>query len=79
MFRYRRMHQGGQSSVVDPLISPADFRAWLLGEYGTRLSSEQWGREWEGFIQHCFDVCNDIDKMALAPVAMMIGEMKDAA
>lgn len=79
LYRYRRMHQGGQSSMPDPLESPEAFRGWLLGEYGVKLSSEQWGREWGGFIQHCFDVCNDLDKQALAPVAMVISAMKEAA
>lgn len=79
LHRYRRMHQGGQSSMADPLQSPEAFRAWLDDEYGVRLSSEQWSREWGAFIQHCFDVCNDIDKQALAPVAAVIGEMKEAA
>lgn len=79
LHRYRRMHQGGQSSMADPLISPEAFRAWLDGEYGLRLSSEQWGREWGGYVQHCFDVCNDLDRQALAPVAGVIVEMKEAA
>lgn len=79
LYRYRRMHQGGQSSMPDPLESPEAFRGWLLGEYGIKLSSEQWGREWGGFIQHCFDVCNDLDKQALGPVAAIISEMKEAA
>lgn len=79
LHRYRRMHQGGQSSMADPLISPEAFRAWLDGEYGMRLSSEQWSREWGGYVQHCFDVCNDLDKQALAPVAWVIIEMKEAA
>lgn len=79
LHRYRRMHQGGQSSMADPLLSPEAFRAWLDDEYGVRLVSEAWSREWGGFVQHCFDVCNDIDKQALAPVAAVIGEMKEAA
>ncbi|MCY1340608.1 hypothetical protein D9M68_202460 [compost metagenome] len=79
LYRYRRMHQGGQSSMPDPLAAPEAFRGWLLGEYGIKLSSEQWGREWGGFVQHCFDVCNDIDKQALGPVAAIIAEMKEAA
>lgn len=79
LYRYRRMHQGGQSSMPDPLVMPEAFRAWLDGEYGVRLSSEQWSREWGAFIQHCFDACNDIDKQALAPVAAVIFEMKEAA
>lgn len=79
LYRYRRMHQGGQSSSADPLLSPEAFRGWLDGEYGVKLSSEQWGREWTPFIQHCFDVCNDIDKEALRPVSACLGVMKEAA
>ena len=47
LFRYRRMHQGGQSEGVDPCPSPESFRAWLLQIHGLELSSEQWTREWE--------------------------------
>lgn len=79
LYRYRRMHQGGQSSSDDPLESPEAFRAALLDVYGVRLASEAWAREWAPFVQHCFDVCNDIDKMALRPVAAALGEMKEAA
>lgn len=79
LYRYRRQHQGGSSACPDPLPAPEAFRGWLLGEYGIQLSSEQWAREWGGFIQHCFDVCNDIDKQALGPVAAVIAEMKEAA
>lgn len=79
LHRYRSMHQGGQSAMPDPIPTPEAFRAWLLGEYGVRLSSEQWAREWGGFIQHCFDVCNDLDRQALGPVAAAISVMKEAA
>ncbi|EKA41671.1 TPA: hypothetical protein ACRNUD_005748 [Pseudomonas aeruginosa] len=79
LFRYRRMHQGGQSEGVDPCPSPESFRAWLLQIHGLELSSEQWTREWEGFIQSCFDACNDLDKAALVPVSSAIKMMKNAA
>jgi hypothetical protein len=77
--RYRRMHQGGQSEGVDPCRSPEAFRSWLLSVLGLELSSEQWTREWEGFIQACFNACNDLDKAALMPVSLAIKEMKIAA
>lgn len=77
--RYRRMHQGGQSEGVDPCPSPEAFRSWLLSVLGLELSSEQWTREWEGFIQACFNACNDLDKAALVPVSLAIKEMKIAA
>lgn len=77
LYRYRRMHQGGQSSNTDPLISPEGFRNFLDDIYGVSLSSEQWTREWVPFIQACFDVCNDVDKMALRPVAIVVGELTE--
>lgn len=79
LFRYRRMHQGGQSAGVDPLPSPEAFRYWIMAEYGVKLSSEQWTREWAGFIDLCFAACNDLDKQALAPVGRSISMMKEAA
>lgn len=79
LHRYRRIHQGGQSEGVDPLPTPEAFRAWLDQVYGLKLSSEQWTREWGGFIQACFDACNDLDKAALVPVSGAIKEMKLAA
>lgn len=79
LFRYRRMHQGGQSEGVDPLPTPEAFRGWLLQEHGVKLSSEQWTREWAGFIDLCFAACNDLDKAALVPVSQCINAMKEAA
>lgn len=79
LFRYRRQHQGGQSEGIDPLPTPAAFRGWLLDEHGVKLSCEQWGREWEGFIEHCFQACNDLDKRALGPIAMLLASMREAA
>lgn len=79
LHRYRRMHQGGQSEGIDPCPTPESFRAWLLHVLGLELSSEQWGREWEGFIQACFNACNDLDKEALVPVSSAIKIMKNAA
>lgn len=79
LHRYRRLHQGGQSEGVDPCPTAESFRSWLLIVLGLELSSEQWSREWEGFIQACFDACNDLDKEALAPVSLAIKEMKIAA
>ena len=79
LFRYRRMHQGGQSEGVDPLPTPEAFRGWLLQEYGVKLSSEQWTREWAGFIDLCFAACNDLDKAALIPVSKCLSIMKEAA
>ncbi|WP_371355578.1 hypothetical protein ACA087_00695 [Pseudomonas chlororaphis] len=79
LFRYRRMHQGGQSEGVDPLPSPEAFRGWILEEYGIHIASENWGREWEGFVAQCFNACNDLDKQALIPVSECIKAMKEAA
>lgn len=75
LFRYRRMHQGGQSSCADPLESPESFRDWLDGQYGVELPSTAWARDWEPFVQLCFNACNDLDKMALRPVATVVNEM----
>lgn len=79
LFRYRRMHQGGQSEGVDPLPTPEAFRGWVLQEYGVKIDSRNWERDWEEFVQACFDACNDLDKAALVPVSMAIKEMKNAA
>lgn len=79
LFRYRRMHQGGQSSGADPLPSPESFRAWLLEERGALLASESWSREWGGFIDACFIACDDLDKASLAPVSQAINLMCEAA
>jgi hypothetical protein len=79
LYRFRRQHQGGQSECPDPLPTPESFRAWLEGEHGVRLASENWGRDWAPFVQLCFDVCDDLDRQALRPVAAAIGVMKEAA
>lgn len=77
--RYRYMHQGGQSSNPDPLIKPEIFRTWVEGEYGIKLTSAAWGRDWEPFVQLCFDACYDIDAKALSPIGGIIYKMKEAA
>lgn len=77
--RYKRMHQGGQSSNVDPLPSAKSFRSYLLYEYGIELSAEQWAREWQPFIQYCFDACSDLDKAALSPVGALRYSLKEVA
>lgn len=79
MFRYRRMHQGGQSSAQDPFASPEWFKRWIDEEYGVSLPACAWTRDWEPFVQICFGVCEDIDKRALSPVAATIYEMNKAA
>lgn len=79
LFRYRRTHQGGQSEGIDPCPTPESFRAWLGAVLGVELSSEQWGREWSGFIDLCFMACNDLDKAALVPVSRCLNMMKEAA
>ena len=77
--RYRYMNQGGQSANHDPLIKPEFFRAWLKGEYGISLVSDRWARDWEPFVQLCFDACYDIDAKALSPIGRVIYQMKEAA
>lgn len=77
--RYRRMHQGGQSEGFDPCPSPEAFRSWLLSVLGLELDSRNWDREWEQFVEACFNACNDLDKAALVPVSLAIKEMKIAA
>lgn len=79
LYRYRRMHQGGASACPDPMAKPEHFRDWLVLEKGCMISKDNFAREWETFIEACFAACNDIDKQALAPVALCIGEMKEAA
>ncbi|WP_239688430.1 hypothetical protein [Pseudomonas sp. WS 5413] len=77
--RYRYMHQGGQSSNPDPFIKPEIFRAWLEGEYGIKLPPAAWGRDWEPFVQLCFDACYDIDAKALRPIGGITYKMNEAA
>lgn len=79
MARYRYMHQGGQSANDDPLASPEGFRAWLDAQYGVRLESSNWERDWGGFVSLAFECCEDLDKQALSPVAAAIYEMRRAA
>lgn len=79
MFRYRRMHQGGQSSAEDPFESPEWFKRWIDDVYGVTLPSCAWARDWEPFVQVCFEVCEDLDKRALSPVAGAIYQMREAA
>ncbi|MDD1016889.1 hypothetical protein [Pseudomonas rubra] len=79
MFRYRRMHQGGQSSCEDPFASPEWFKKWIDDVYGVSLPSCAWTRDWEPFVEICFQVCEDIDKKALSPIGAVLYEMKEAA
>lgn len=79
MTRYRYMHQGGQSANSDPLEAPEAFRAWLDAHYGVRLESANWDRDWGGFVRLIFECCEDVDRMALGPVAAAIYEMREAA
>lgn len=79
LYRYRRMHQGGASACDDPLEKPEFFRAWLLEEKGVKLESCAWARDWQPFVDACFDVCNDIDREALSAVGRCLGEMREAA
>src|SRR5690554_4449123 len=77
LFRYRAMNQGGMGGCHDRLASPAGFRAWLEAVYGVQLSSQNWEREWGGFIEACFAACNRLDRTALGPVAMVLEALKD--
>ncbi|WP_313461625.1 hypothetical protein [Pseudomonas nitroreducens] len=77
--RYRRMHQGGQSSMPDPMPTPEAFRAWILTRHGIDLDSRNWAREWQPFIDACFLACDDLDKQALTPVSSILAVMKEAA
>lgn len=79
LHRYRRMHQGGQSEGIDPCPTPEGFRAWLLHMLGLDLDSRNWDREWQDFVDACFNACNDLDKAALVPVSSVIKTMKSAA
>lgn len=79
LYRYRRMHQGGASACADPLEKAEHFRDWLDLEKGCRLAKDNFAREWEPFVQACFDVCNDLDKTALSAVGRCLGEMREAA
>jgi hypothetical protein len=77
--RYRRMHQGGQSEGIDPMPTVELMRLWVLSEFGVALVGDQWARDWGDFVEHCFDACNKLDKVALAPVSKAISMMKQAA
>lgn len=77
--RYRRMHQGGQSAMPDPIPSPEAFRAFLLARHEVAIDSRNWAREWEPFVEACFLACDDLDKEALIPVSSMLSVMREAA
>ncbi|MES2868930.1 MAG: hypothetical protein V4749_05105 [Pseudomonadota bacterium] len=77
--RYRYMHQGGQSANPDPMVSPEEFRKWMFVVFEVKLPSVAWGRDWEPFVQLCFDACYDIDAKALSPIGGVIYQMKEAA
>lgn len=79
MRRYRYMHQGGQSANKDPLANAEKFRAWLWGEYGCRLESTNWARDWGTAERLIFECCEDFDRLALGPVAAVIYQMKKSA
>ena len=79
MRRYRHMHQGGQSSNEDPLSNAEKFRGWLWQVFEVRLESCAWARDWEPSIQRVFECCEDLDRMALSPIAAIIYQMKEAA
>jgi len=79
MRRYRYMHQGGQSANVDPLVNAERFRAWMWQVYEVRLESCAWARDWEPYIARVFECCEDLDRMALSPIAAVIYQMKEAA
>lgn len=79
MRRYRYMHQGGQSANDDPLIKPEAFRSWLMAEFGIRLESCNWDRDWECFVRLSFDCCEDLDRLALSPIGAVIHQMREAA
>lgn len=79
MFRYRYMHQGGQSANPDPLAKPELFRAWLFNEYGVKLEATNWARDWDEFVDSCFQSCEELDRRALSPVAAVIYEAKEVA
>ena len=79
MRRYQYMHQGGQSANPDPLAKPETFRAWLFDRHRVRIESCNWERDWEVFVRNCFNCCEDLDRMALSPVAVIIYQMKEAA
>ena len=77
--RYRYMHQGGQSANPDPMANPEEFRKWMFVVFEIKLPSVAWGRDWEPFVQLCFDACYDIDAKALSPIGGVIYQMKEAA
>jgi hypothetical protein len=79
LYRYQYMHQGGQSANPDPLAKPETFRAWLFDRHRVRIESCNWERDWEVFVRNCFNCCEDLDRMALSPVAVTIYQMKEAA
>ena len=77
--RYRHMHQGGQSANPDPMSNPEEVRKWMFVVFEVKLPSVAWGRDWEPFVQLCFDACYDIDAKALSPIGGVVYQMKEAA
>lgn len=79
LHRYRRLHQGGMSSGIDPVPTPDAFRQALEDVYGIELPSSAFKREWQPIIDMNMEICSVIDKMALMPVTACLNEMKEAA
>jgi hypothetical protein len=79
LFRYRRLHQGGQSEGVDPLATVEKMRNWIEDQFGVGLIGANWERDWGQFVEDCFDACNQLDKQTLAPVSRAISLMKKVA
>lgn len=79
LFRYLRLHQGGQSEGVDPLVTVEKMRNWIEDQFGVGLIGANCERDWGKFVEDCFDACNQLDKQTLAPVSRSISLMKKVA
>lgn len=75
MRRYRHMHQGGQSANPDPLPNAERFRGWLLAEYGVKLESRNWTRDWVPAERLIFAACDEFDRRALGPIQEVINRI----
>lgn len=73
LYRYRRMVQGGMGNP-DPLEAPRQFRAWLQDSFGVILDRRNWTREWGWIVQQLFRECDRLDRVALAPLAVVLDQ-----
>lgn len=79
LFRYRRIHQGGQGAGADPLPGVERMRNWIFDSFGIALVGDQWARDWGAFVEQCFAACDRLDRQALSPLGKALQSMQKVA